>query len=195
MIWNSILLVSIITVSSILCLRNDKKWKWIIILLIPLYIYCLMKFTIIGRVGSVNSKTMNLFPGESLLIMLSSPWNNKGGYEYIEAVGNVLLFVPFGMFLKKCLKCNYHVLAWVTLLISVLIEYTQLSLMIGIFEIDDVIHNMWGCFMGGNLVYLLKCLDNKKMPEKEYCDEIWAVILFLLFCALALVLYLRFILR
>lgn len=194
MIWNSILLIWIIVISIFLCYKNDKRMKWMIVLLLPIYTYCLMRFTITGRVGTVDSKDINLFPGESLITMLSSPWNNRGGYEYIEAVGNILLFVPLGVFLRKCFNCKYQVLAIFALFTSILIEYTQLSLLIGVFEIDDVIHNTWGCFIGANLVYLLKCIYSRKWPNKKHKLEWGAVFVFFWFSGLALILYLRFIL-
>ena len=135
MVWESILLLSIISSIVVLCYRSETEWKWFMFLM-PIYIYCIILFTITGRIGILSERNIKLFPGESLCIMLSSPWNNRGGYEYIEAVGNILLFVPFGMFLRKYFKCKYYVLAMLAIIISFLIEYVQFYFMIGKFEID-----------------------------------------------------------
>lgn len=62
-------------------------------------------------------------------------------------VGNIILFVPIGMFLKYYLKLNFLYMLIVVIIYSFSIESTQL--LIGrVFDIDDIILNVLGAFIG-----------------------------------------------
>lgn len=66
-----------------------------------------------------------------------------------QVLMNIVMFIPIG-FLLKAVFCNWgwkKVLFYGTLL-SLLIELLQLELMKGATEVDDVIHNSFGCIIG-----------------------------------------------
>lgn len=74
-----------------------------------------------------------------------------GKWEYwYYLVGNVLLFVPFGFILANLLKGKFRGIrsVWLSFLFSVLIEGTQYYTRTGLCELDDVIHNTLGGFLG-----------------------------------------------
>lgn len=82
-----------------------------------------------------------------------------------ENVLNVILFVPIGFLLPFI--HNHDILLRNALkkgiLVSMVIETSQLALMCGLFEWDDMIHNGLGCMLGcsiGNFIW--KALRNRK---------------------------------
>lgn len=58
-------------------------------------------------------------------------------------IGNILLFIPFGIFFRKL---NQHI--YLGLLMIVSIELTQLLLRVGIFDVIDIILNFIGFLIG-----------------------------------------------
>ncbi|ALS29429.1 VanZ-like protein [Paenibacillus sp. 32O-W] len=84
-----------------------------------------------------------------------------------NTLGNVLVFLPFGIFLpllfKKCKSLSKVVVASVS--ISFSIEVLQLVLKIGQFDIDDVILNVMGSIIGFLLIKSIKSVAN--LPKRR----------------------------
>ena len=75
---------------------------------------------------------------------------------YMNLIGNILAFIPMGMIIPE-LKKSYEDLRSVvrySLKIIIGVEFSQLLLFVGTFDIDDMILNMIGVFIG----YLLNLL-------------------------------------
>ena len=70
-----------------------------------------------------------------------------------QIILNVILFVPIGLFGGVTIK-EFKKVALCGLILSVVIETTQLITKTGICSTDDVIHNTIGCVLG-YLVYLM----------------------------------------
>ena len=111
----------------------------------------ILSFTVFGRkVGTYN---IELRPFYSFIMAKMYP-------EYYRTVFmNSLLFVPFGTFLpyllsSKYKKSNVAVTVLISFSISIIIEGLQYLCSIGVCEIDDVIMNTLGAFIGA-LGYLL----------------------------------------
>lgn len=62
-------------------------------------------------------------------------------------IGNILLFIPFGMFLRYYFKLKIISLIFITILYSLSIEVTQI-LINRVFDIDDIILNLIGAIIG-----------------------------------------------
>ena len=62
-------------------------------------------------------------------------------------IGNILLFIPFGMFLRYYFKLKVISLILITILYSLSIEITQI-LINRVFDIDDIILNLIGSIIG-----------------------------------------------
>ena len=84
-------------------------------------------------------------------------------------VGNLVLFVPMGMFLphlKKrlsgCIRCLGNIL-----LIIVLIEALQLILGVGSLDIDDVILNFTGSVVGYVIYLIFRPRKRRKRKSKK----------------------------
>ena len=69
-------------------------------------------------------------------------------------IGNILLFIPFGMFLRYYFKLKIISLIFITILYSLSIEITQI-LISRVFDIDDIILNLVGSVIG---YYFSECI-------------------------------------
>ena len=82
---------------------------------------------------------------------LSPLWSYRELYSNIFAqlIMNVLMFFPIGFFAGGSLK-KKHI--WnaieIGLVLSFFIELTQLITTRGVFNVDDIIHNVLGCVIG-----------------------------------------------
>ena len=87
----------------------------------------------------------------------------------LNLAGNVIGFMPFGMLLPVMRSEVRR--AWrVTVLgfeISALIEIAQLIFQVGCFDVDDIILNTFGAWLGYILFYILFCRYQTKHREKE----------------------------
>ena len=73
---------------------------------------------------------------------------NIGSKLFIQnVIGNILLFIPFGMFLNYYFKVRIISLIIITILYSLSIELTQ-TLIDRVFDIDDIILNLVGSIIG-----------------------------------------------
>ena len=87
---------------------------------------------------------------------------------------NVLLTVPFGMYMHYYFKKSFKETVLYTFLLSLFYELTQLSALYGIYpgpyrlaDIEDLICNT----LGGALGYLLTDLLIKYLPDRDAIDE------------------------
>ena len=75
----------------------------------------------------------------------------------VNLVGNVVMFIPLGMFLPACVKKSSF---WKTLLIGAavvcLIELLQLVTLLGCCDVDDLLLNLVGVGLGYGLFRLTK---------------------------------------
>jgi glycopeptide antibiotics resistance protein len=116
----------------------------------------------------------NLVPLQGLVLMLQRAIAIDHAFtRWIVAVnilGNILIFVPIG-FLVSVLTPNHHK-GWLTLVIglaiSLTIEIVQLSFVIRVFDVDDLILNSFGAWLG----FITFLLASKINPLKELFEHI-----------------------
>jgi len=102
----------------------------------------------------------------------------KESYVYVPLF-NIILTIPFGMFLRYFYKCNLKKTVMYTFLLSLFFELTQLSGLYFIyprgyrlFDVDDLLLNTFGGFVGYFLskpiIDLIPAIDivNRKTREK-----------------------------
>lgn len=92
---------------------------------------------------------------------------------YVPAF-NVLMLIPFGMYLRYYFKCSFKKTMLLTALLSLFFELTQLSGLYFIYpgpyrlgDIDDIIQNTIGGCIGYALGWFAVCL----LPSREEIDE------------------------
>ena len=115
-----------------------------------IYLLFLLRMTVF-RNGFTDSRVfsegaLNLKPLEDLLSIAN---NDLSVFIYL-AVGNIVVFIPFGFFIAWYEK-NVNILV-VTLwgfFLSLGIEVAQYVFGTGVTEIDDILLNTLGCAIGG----------------------------------------------
>ena len=119
--------------------------KRIVPVLLSVYIFLLLVFTVFGRSISISAPQVNLF--WSYKEWFSGNWNTGK-----QILGNIAMFVPLG-FLSASLRSRRTRLSVVIISIatSLLIETLQLVMHRGLFEFDDVLNNTIGGVIGGEL--------------------------------------------
>lgn len=93
------------------------------------------------------------------------------GRNMVEAViGNIFLFVPLGLLLMRIIKSKYRIwiIGFIAFCMSFSIEVVQYQQSIGIFEVDDLIHNVWGAIIG--------CCIYKSIQQEEWKEKIKTLI-------------------
>lgn len=104
---------------------------------------------------------------------------------YKQVVGNILAFVPLGYFASMyCRIKNLGVISFITLLISLAIEFVQRF--IGrCFDIDDIILNVVGGIVGF-LIYVCLSAIKKHLPKILQKDIIYDILTIFLLVLVAL---------
>jgi glycopeptide antibiotics resistance protein len=183
-IWPSILIVVVITTSLRLAYikLNNIKVEWyreIIKLLFIIYVVSLF-YTVTFQ--DVAWSTSNFIPFREIF-----------RYEFLSKkfikniVGNLIMFLPYGLFITYFLKTkNIKIILVLTLIVSFTIETTQLF--IGrVFDIDDVLLNVIGSLLGFYL-YNLESKLPSSLKNKAFYNIIITVGITILFILLIMIL-------
>lgn len=118
-------------------LKRNKK-DYIFCTLFGAYIAAVLWITLLSRIG--DGYRGFLLPFHSYVEILKGEWR-----PLLENIGNIVLFIPLGIALKwggagDVKKAGF--------LASLLIEVLQITLALGTFECDDLIHNTLGAMIG-----------------------------------------------
>lgn len=143
--------------------RVKQKWRAFGRLVFFEYVAFLLCMTVFFR-ESVEHRTFNLIPFWSYTAENADFQHSL----YVEALMNVLMFVPFGLLAG----CAFKRIGWKKMLVaslclSVLIEVLQFIFKRGFAEFDDVFHNILGAIIGFGLYALMAAtvrliLDRRK---------------------------------
>lgn len=135
--------------------------KYIRILFI-LYLLILMK-VIIFKFPRTSGANFKLF---RMIKLYVRNWDNKGINSFGNLIGNIIAFIPLGYMLPRLHKIfeNLFVCMATALLFILGIELFQLFSAFGIFDVDDILLNGLGTFIGYLCFVLMKLLAkaNKK---------------------------------
>lgn len=93
----------------------------------------------------------NLVPFHEIQSYLHAIQQHGSGHSLVNFAGNIVAFMPFGfllplLFAKKASGMGKVVL--LSLLLSLLLETTQLAMSCGAFDVDDLLLNTSGGFFG-----------------------------------------------
>ncbi|MEE5993810.1 MAG: VanZ family protein [Oscillospiraceae bacterium] len=98
------------------------------------------------------------------------------GFSFINLAGNVILFVPFGLFLPhyfQPLQKPHHFIKIMSLLI-IAVEVTQIATLTGTCDIDDFILNTAGGCIGFLLFHMIHLLKERNFygnTRPEYSEN------------------------
>lgn len=112
-----------------------------------------------GRAALERSYQYNFIPFKEIIRFIR--YRKTLGFMsvFLNLGGNIVGFIPFGMILpiiaKKCRK--FYIVTFLGFDLSLMIESIQLIFKVGSFDVDDIILNTLGGFVG----YLLFLICNK----------------------------------
>lgn len=86
---------------------------------------------------------------------------NETTYQIKEVLENMIIFIPFGLYLKT-LNINSERTVFLGFLLSLSLELSQYIFGIGASDITDLITNTIGVLVGVGLYYLLKKIFKEK---------------------------------
>ena len=132
-------------------------------------IYCaVMLWLLFGqRIGDrVTVGSVNLVPFETLKLyrdLLSNDSKNLVRHAFINLVGNVVLFVPFGWFLPRIWNKfrGFFLVLLVVFIAVILVETLQYFTGLGSCDVDDLILNVPGAMLG----YVVWILDSRRAKK------------------------------
>jgi glycopeptide antibiotics resistance protein len=136
-------------------IKPNKRFQYLLIFTAVVYGYLLLSVVIFKTLESPidlftgnhpDYRSLNLIPFKDLWDSNLSVSSNK-----TSIVGNIILFVPLGVLLKLFLSEQKHNILKSVLIVfftSLLIESTQYFARIGVSDINDLILNVAGGFIG-----------------------------------------------
>ena len=142
-------------------MKHNGKGRVIVLVLFCLYGGCML-WLLLGRQSHWSGEgylaslchNINLIPFHTNLSFLKSLFSQTSGglftHAFINLMGNVILFIPLGVFLPvlwKRLRRWWPFFGMVTLLL-VSVELAQLFLLRGICDVDDYLLNVFGASAG-----------------------------------------------
>ncbi len=121
------------------------------------YILLLMKILILSRItllelfnsGRTLSRSINLIPFYSIMEYISGSTEITKALAFANVVGNIVIFIPLGIYLPL-FKNDKRVITNLLfiLIVSLFVEIIQGLLGIGASDIDDIILNCLGGWIG-----------------------------------------------
>ena len=141
--------------------------KKILIIIFIIHILILFKITVFrsgfGLAGLFASGKLYLMPAVNLI----DAYEHCTRWTFIYLfVGNIIWFVPFGVLLPALTKLNNIKIMLSAALLSFIIEFMQFAFGTGISEIDDLILNILGAFIGLIIYRLILKIRIKKCKQK-----------------------------
>lgn len=152
------------------------------------FVYSLILLWIILFKTSFSFSELSLFSGERRVNLIPFHYDSDvGGFHLREVVMNVIVFVPFGLYLKMLDKAFAKTVLF-GCCFSFLLELLQLILAIGACDVTDLITNTAGTAIGGGLYILAKKIFGDKAKTDRIINVMASVVL-LLFLSLAVILF------
>lgn len=158
----SFCVLSVTIVIGVLMMKGDKIMKFILGTLLSEYYFLVLCSTVICR-DCGSKRDMELMPFWNY----PDIWNSVDyPADLIEVLLNIILFIPIGLLLGG-MGMNLKRIFLSGVILSCIIEVSQLVFCRGLCETDDVIHNTLGCIIGyEGFLWLLKlkrsCFTDKK---------------------------------
>lgn len=111
------------------------------------YIYLLLKMLFLSR--GVGSHSMNLVPFLSISNYLAGGTENMSRLAFGNIIGNIVLFLPLGVYIMLFLRSKSIIIGeLLVILLSAGVEVLQGVTSVGVMDVDDVILNSLGGFIG-----------------------------------------------
>lgn len=148
-------------------ISRQKTEKIIVVicwLLMPIYLYFVIKLTLRGR--GFKHRRINLWPFWEVRKLLET-----GAYSYWikQIFNNIIMLLPWGLmlsFMSEKLRCFKRIIM-VGFGFSLCIETTQFFTRRGLFELDDLFHNTLGALIGYGIYLLADRLLLSRLSDEK----------------------------
>ena len=168
---------------SILLLRTTVLYSFI------LYLMCAYFLTMLPLpdpkvVAKLTTPYLQLEPFKDVAVWLNksgavlgqpSTWIRLINRDLFVMVANIVMTIPFGIYLRYYFRCSWKKTLFLSLGLSLIFELTQLSALFGIYprpyrlcETDDLITNT----LGGMIGYWIARPLTRHLPTRERIDEV-----------------------
>lgn len=128
--------------------KRAKAETVVIFAVFAVYAAFLLRLLLFSRAPG-SERSINLIPFASIAEYVSSRSSGTARVAFANVVGNILFFIPLGVYVSWL---RHRAAAWLTMLtvasVSVAVEIIQGVFAIGASDIDDVILNCVGGIMG-----------------------------------------------
>lgn len=152
--------------------------------LMTVYLLVVLPLPDPSKIHTSYSKMINLYPFAFVVdFFKESPFELTQTSTWLQALKhptfyvpafNVLMLIPFGMYLRYYFKCGFKKTIFLTALFSLFLELTQLSGLYFLYpgpyrlaDVDDIIQNT----TGGGVGYLLGWFLVWLLPTRDEIDE------------------------
>lgn len=136
---------------------KKNTWMWVCFIAYLLVLFYMLFFAeAFGRTGHVEEYRYNVTLFQEIKRFYQYGKSHSWNLFLINVVGNVVVFIPFGMFLPRLFaRCrNLFLTILISLEFSLAIEITQLLSRVGRFDVDDLLLNAIGGCVGCILYYM-----------------------------------------
>ncbi len=157
-------------------MKTMKKWKKNKLIKILLWVYTIVVVMVlvlkipagmdIWKPGRIRAD-MRLVPFKTIIDYVGNVQSITDWF-FKNLMCNILMFMPYGLMLpfiidkkKASIKCCIF-----GIVLSLLIEIIQYVLAIGIFDIDDIILNLFGVILG-YIIYVILAIAKNKLNKKK----------------------------
>lgn len=151
---------------------NKKNIRIMNAVLFAVYMIALVYFMFfaesLGRGSGFSNYHYNLVPFKEIFRFLRYQSSLGIKVVFLNVFGNVIAFIPFGLFLPSVInnRFNYLGMAFLTFDVSLLIELWQLFSKVGRFDVDDLMLNTLGGILG-YMIYCMICKYRMKRIEAK----------------------------
>ncbi len=175
----------IVFVSIYLCIWiknrhiSPKIFDLVCVALMIAYVVDAALITLIREAIFETPESM-LIPAQSYYNITVRGWGGESKYIAAGVIGNVVMFVPLGLFLGNLIrnKRSFLIVAVIAFGLTLTIETIQYFCCIGTFEVDDLINNTWGALIGYSICCVLRL---KKINNwKQICKMLAPLEIFLI---------------
>ncbi len=131
--------------------KGHRAWIWVCFLAYLFVLFYMLFFAeAFGRTGHVEEYRLNLTPFQEIRRFYQYGLKHGWHLFWVNVIGNIVVFIPFGMFLPRLSpKCkNLLLTALLSLEFSLAIEIVQLISRVGSFDVDDLLLNTIGGVFG-----------------------------------------------
>lgn len=169
-------------------LRTTILYSFILYLLC-MYMLVILPLPSIKEVISSNRPTVQLIPFQFIIdflnetkLVISDPSTYLSALKqncFLQVFFNILLFVPFGIYLKYYFRISLKKIFLFSFLLSLFFEFTQLSGLYGIyprsyrlFDVDDLLLNTTGGLLGVPIaVFVMRFLPTRETIDKNAYEK------------------------